>query len=49
MVDLRFWMLDGISYINVSVTFSDGGFSVSDWGTVVRKGCEIWVDSKIWD
>jgi len=49
MVDLKFWMLDGIPYIKVSITFSDGGFSISDWGTVVREGCEIWVDSKIWD
>jgi len=49
MVDLKFWMLDRISYINVSITFSDDGFSISDWGTVVREGCEIWADSKIWD
>jgi hypothetical protein len=48
MVDLKFWMLDGTSYINISITFSCAGFKVSDWGTVMRKGYEIWADSKIW-
>jgi hypothetical protein len=48
-VDLKFWTLDGILYINVSTTFSDAGFNVSDWGTVVRDGHEILVNSKIWN
>jgi len=49
MVDLEFWMSNGTSYINVSITFPDTGFNVSDWGTVVRDGGEIWIDSEIWD
>lgn len=49
MVDLKFWMSDRTSYINVSITFPDAGFTVSDWGTVIMEGYEIWVDSKIWD
>ena len=47
--DLKFWMSNGISYINVSMTFPDSGFHVSDWGTVVRDRGQIWADSKIWD
>ena len=49
MVNLKFWMSNGISYINVSITFPDSGFGVEDWGTVVKEEYEIWVDSKIWD
>ncbi len=49
MVDLELWMSNGTSYINVSITFPDSGYMVSDWGTVVRDGGEIWVDSEIWD
>jgi len=49
MVDLEFWMLNETSYINVTITFPDSGNMISDWGTVVRDGGEIWVDSEIWD
>ena len=48
MVDLRFWMLDGISYINVSIVFAHSAFKVS-WGTVVKDGYEIGGYSKIWE
>ena len=47
--ELKFWMSNGTSYMNVSMTFPDGGYKVSDWGTVVRDGGQIWVDSKVWD
>ncbi len=49
MIDLKFWMLNGTSHINVTITFPDSGYMISDWGTVVRDGGEIWVDSEIWD
>jgi len=49
MVDLKFWMSAGTSYVNVTITFPDSGYMVSDWGTVARDGGEIWVDSEIWD
>jgi PKD repeat protein len=49
MVDLEFWMLNETSYINVTITFPDSGYMISDWGTVTKDGGEIWVDSEIWD
>lgn len=49
MVDLKFRMLNGISYIDISITFSDCGFMVSNWGTVVSEGNDFWVNSEIWD
>jgi len=47
-VNLKFWVLDGISYINVSIGFGDPCYEF-DWGTVAREDYEIWVDSMIWD
>jgi len=49
MVDLVFWTKNRVAYINVTITFSDAGYKVSEWGTVVKDGFEIWVDSEIWD
>jgi len=48
-VDLVFWTKNRVAYIDVAVTFTDAGYRVSDWGTIVKDGYEIWVDSKIWD
>ena len=48
MVSLVFWMLDGISYVNATITFLDSGYDISYWGTVVREGQQIWVNSEIW-
>jgi len=47
-VSLKFWVLDGISYINGSIEFDNPCYEV-DWGTVAREDYEIWVDSMIWD
>lgn len=49
MVELVFWTENRTVYIDVAVTFPDAGYTVSDWGTPVREGYEIWVDSKILD
>lgn len=48
-VDLEFWIEDQVAYVEVSVTFYDAGYNVSDWGDVVKDGYEIWADSEIWD
>jgi hypothetical protein len=47
-VQLYYWMQNGISYMNVSITFASSGFNVSDWGMPVFDGNSISVDSKIW-
>lgn len=49
MVDLVFWTKDRVAHIDVTITFPDAGYRVSDWGTVVKDGYEIYVDSQIWD
>lgn len=48
-VHLKFQELNGTSYVIVSITFSDGGFGVSDWGEIRRDGNGIWVNSEIWE
>jgi peptide/nickel transport system substrate-binding protein len=47
-VQLYYWMQNGISYMNVSITFASSGFNVSDWGMPFFDGNSISVDSKIW-
>lgn len=47
-VQLYYYMQNGISYINVSITFATGGFNVSDWGVPVLDGTNIWVNTEIW-
>ena len=49
MVDLKLWVTKGNWYMDISITFPDSGFMISDWGTVKREGCEIWVISEILD
>jgi len=49
MVDLELWVTKGNWYMDISITFPDSGFMISDWGTVKREGFEIWVISEILD
>lgn len=46
-VDLVFWTANQKAYINVTITFGDPCFNISDWGTVI-KADYVWVDSEIW-
>ncbi len=48
-VDLEFWIEDQVAYVKVCITFSDAGFGLSDWGSVTKYGCEIQVNSEIWE
>lgn len=47
-VELSYWMQNGTSYINVSITFAAGGCNVSDWGVPVLNGTNVWVNTEIW-
>jgi hypothetical protein len=47
-VQLYYWMRNGISYMNVSITFASSGYNVSDWGIPVQDGTNISVDAEIW-
>jgi hypothetical protein len=49
MADLVFWATNGVAYVNVAITFADAGYNVSDWGTCIKNGYDIRVDSEIWD
>lgn len=47
-VELCYLAQNGISYVNVSITFASSGFNISDWGTPIFDGSGISVDAKIW-
>ena len=47
-IDLAFWMVGEIAYVNVTITFSDPCFNITDWGTVTKSGYNIRVDTEIW-
>jgi hypothetical protein len=48
MVELQYLERDGVSYVNVSITFASSGFNVSDWGIPIFDENSISVDAKIW-
>ncbi|MEM1563665.1 MAG: hypothetical protein QW161_03205 [Candidatus Bathyarchaeia archaeon] len=48
MVELQYLGREGISYVNVSITFASSGFNVSDWGVLIFDGNNISVNAKIW-
>jgi hypothetical protein len=41
VVELCYWEQRGLSYVNVSITFPNTGFNVSDWGNPVFDGNSI--------
>lgn len=47
-VELKHWVSNGISYVNVSITFPHLMFNVSSWGDPIMIGNSISVDSEIW-
>jgi hypothetical protein len=48
-VELRHWVANGVSHVNVSITFPHTEFNVSDWGTPIMVGNSISVDAQIWE
>ncbi len=48
-VELYHWILNGVSYVNVSITFPHTKFNISDWGYSIFIGNSISVDAEIWE
>jgi len=48
-VELNHLVANGVSYVNVSITFPHPEFNISDWGTPIMVGNSISVDAQIWE
>lgn len=47
-VDLDFWLVNETAHVKVVITFPVIALNVSDWGIVLRKNSDFWVDSEVW-
>lgn len=47
-VQLYYWRGNCTSYMNVSITFCNSGYNVSDWGTPTIIGNDVSVNAEIW-
>lgn len=46
--EFKIWTSGGTTFVNVRLTFSDTGHSVSDWGTLTRVGNEFIANAKVY-